>query len=306
MDRTLLITGATGTVSSALIDALSDSDLHLRALIRDEAKAETLRTRGVRVFIGNLNDPRSLPPAFEGVHDLWLLTPNGPRAPENNMNAIWAARRAKVERVVRLSAVRASHDAPTRSGRLHALSDHEIEQSGLRWTILRPHWFMQNLLNEAHDMAAEGEFRLNMGAGRLGMIDARDVAALAAKVLTDGPNRHHGKVYTPTGPRSISFVEVAEQFTQALGTPVRYVPTADSKLEERLLRSGVPRWIVEMLTEYAQAYVSGWGDFTTTDFQEVTGRRPRSLADFARDHAEAFRPMRRLHPHADASRHTGS
>jgi uncharacterized protein YbjT (DUF2867 family) len=288
LDRNLLITGATGTVSGALIGALEYSGFRLRALIRDESKAETLRERGVEAFVGDLGDPRSLPPAFEGVHDLWLLTPNGPRASENNMNAVWAARQAGVERVVRLSAVRAAHDAPTRSGRLHALSDHEIEQSGLGWTILRPHWFMQNLLNEANDVATEGAFWLNMGESRLGMIDARDIAELAAKVLTDGPDLHHGKIYTPTGPQSISFAEVAEQVEGVLERTVRYVPTADEDLEKRLLGFGVPDWIVGMLTEYAQAYVSGWGDFTTTDFQEVMGRQPRSFADFARDHAGAF------------------
>lgn len=294
MDRTLLITGATGTVSSALIDILDDSDFRLRALIRDESKAETLRERGVHTFVGDLGDSRSLPPAFEGVHDLWLLTPNGPRASENSMNAIWTARQAGVERVVRLSAVRAAHDAPTRSGRLHALSDHELEQSGLGWTILRPLWFMQNLLNEADDIATKGAFRLNMGGSRLGMIDARDIAALAAKVLADGPDLHQGKTYTPTGARSITFAEVAEQFEQVLGAAIGYIPTSDEEIEERLLGFGVPEWIVGMLTEYAHAYVSGWGDFTTTDFQDVVGRRPRSLADFARDHADAFTPTRSM------------
>ncbi|MET7299172.1 SDR family oxidoreductase [Embleya sp. NPDC005575] len=288
MNRTLLITGATGTVSGALIDALDDSGFRLRALLRDPSKAETLRARGVETFIGDLDDPRSLPPAFEGVHDLWMLTPNGPRACENNMNAIWAARQANIERVVRLSAVHAAHDAPTRSGRLHALSDHEVERSGLGWTILRPHWFMQNLLNEADDIATEGTFRLNTADGRLGMVDARDIAELAAKVLTDGPNLHHARIYTPTGPRSIGFAEVAEQFERVLGTPIRYVPTTDDEREARLLGFGVPAWIVGMLTEYAQAYACGWGDFTTTDVEDVTGRRPRSVADFARDHADAF------------------
>lgn len=288
MDRTLLITGATGTVSGALIDALAESDLRPRALIRDASKAEALHARGVETVIGDLDDPRSLPEAFEGVDDLWLLTPNSPRAPENNMNALWAARRANIERVVRLSAVHAAHDAPTRSGRLHALSDHEVERSGLRWTILRPHWFMQNLLGEAGDIATGGTLRLDMAQARLGMIDARDIAELAAKIFTDGPDTHHGRTYTPTGPNPISFAEVADRFEQILGTPVRYTPIGHDEREKHLLGFGVPRWIVEMLTEYAQAHTSGWGDFTTTHFHEVTGRQPRSVADFIRDHADTF------------------
>lgn len=247
-----------------------------------------MRARGVQPVVGDLGEPRSLPPAFAGVHDLWLLTPNGPRAPENSSNAVWAARQAGVERVVRLSAVGAAPDAPTRSGRLHALSDHELERSGLGWTILRPHWFMQNLLAEAGDIATEGAFRLAMGDGRLGVIDARDVAEVAATVLTDGPDRHHGRVYTPTGPRPVSFAEVAEQLERVLSRPVRYVPTAAEDVEHRLLGFGVPAWIAGMLTEYARAYESGWGDFTTTDVQDVTGRPPRGIAEFVRDHAAAF------------------
>ncbi len=217
MDRTLLITGATGTVSGALVDALAGSGLRLRALVRDASKAGPLRARGLHAVVGDLDDPRSLPPAFEGVDDLWLLTPNGLRAPENSGNAVWAARRAGVERVVRLSAVRAAHDAPTRSGRLHALSDHEVERSGLAWTVLRPLWFMQNLLNEADGIAAGGALRLNMGEARLGMVDARDVADLAATVLTAGPDVHHGRTYTVTGPQSISFAEVASSSSRCSG-----------------------------------------------------------------------------------------
>ncbi|MGW4956214.1 SDR family oxidoreductase [Nonomuraea sp. NPDC004186] len=288
MSRTVLITGATGTVSTALIDALKGAEVGLRALVRDESGAGRLSEQGAEVFVGDLDDARSLPPAFEGVQDVWLLTPNGPRAPEHSMNAGWAARQAGVERVVRLSVVGAAHDAPNRSGRLHALSDQELEQWGMRWTILRPHWFMQNLLNEAGDIAATGTFSLNLASARIGMIDVRDIAGCAARVLLDDPDRHHGKTYTLTGPRSLTFDEVAEQLRLALGRPVTYLPVGDDAKRKTLLGYGVPTWIVDMLEEYAQAYASGWGDFTTDTVAALLGRPPRDIADFARDHAAAF------------------
>ncbi|MFI6453880.1 SDR family oxidoreductase [Streptosporangium amethystogenes] len=288
MPRTVLITGATGTVSTALMNALEGADVGLRALVRDESRARGLRERGAEVFVGDLDDARSLPPAFEGVHDLWLLTPNSPRAPENSMNAVWAARQAGVERIVRLSVVGAAHDAPNRSGRLHALSDQEIERCGTRWTILRPHWFMQNLLNETGDITATGTFSLNMASARVGMIDVRDIAECAARVLLDGPDRHHGETYTLTGPRSLTFDEVAGALSRALDRPIAYLPVSDDAKRKTLLGYGVPRWIVDMLEEYAQAYVSGWGDFTTDTVATVLGRPPRDISGFARDHAAAF------------------
>ncbi|GAA0936885.1 SDR family oxidoreductase [Actinocorallia libanotica] len=287
MPRTVLVTGATGTVSTALMNALAGADVDLRALVRDASRADGLPAE---VFVGDLDDARTLPPAFEGVQDVWLLTPNGPRSPENNMNAVWAARQAGAERIVRLSAVGAAHDAPTRSGRLHALSDHETQQSGLRWTILRPHWFMQNLLNEASDISASGTFSLNTASGRIGMIDARDIAECAARVLLDGPDRHHGRTYTLTGPHSLSFDETADRLGSVLGRPITYLPVGDDAKRKTLLGYGVPAWIVDMLEEYAQAYASGWGDFTTDTAAALLGRPPRDVSDFVRDHAAAFAP----------------
>ena len=290
MSRTVLITGATGTVSTALMNTLQGADVDLRALVRDKTKADGLREQSVEVFVGDLDDARSLPPAFEGVQDVWLLTPNGPRAPENNMNAVWAARQAGVERIVRLSAVGAGHDAPNRSGRLHALSDRETEQCGIRWTILRPLWFMQNLLNEAGDISATGTFSLNMASARIGMIDVRDIAECAARVLLDDLDRHHGQTYTLTGPRSLTFEEVADQLSLTLGRSISYLPVTDDAKRKTLLGYGVPKWIVDMIEEYAQAYASGWGDFTTDTVTDLLGHPPRDIADFVRDHTAAFTP----------------
>ncbi|MEU8399709.1 SDR family oxidoreductase [Nonomuraea sp. NPDC048892] len=290
MSRTVLITGATGSVSGALMNALPGAGIRPRVLVRDASRARGLRERGAEVFAGDLGDARSLPPAFEGVHDLWLLTPNGPRAPEHSSNALWAARQAGVERVVRLSAIGAAYDAPNRSGRLHALSDQELERSGLRWTILRPHWFMQNLLNEAGDITATGTFALNMGAARIGMIDVRDVAGCAARVLLDDPGRHHGKVYTLTGPRPLTFDEAAGALSRVLGRPVSYLPVSDEAKRKTLLCHGVPLWIADMLEEYAQAYAGGWGDLATGTVATLLGRAPHDITAFARDHATAFTP----------------
>jgi uncharacterized protein YbjT (DUF2867 family) len=285
MSRTILVTGATGGVSSRLIQELlaSKADVRLRALVRSPQKAGPLIASGVDTVVADLDEPESLPPAFEGVDDLWLLTPPGPRAPENNMNATWAARSAGVKRVVRLSAIGAAHDAPTRNGRLHALSDAELQASGLRWTILRPHFFMQNLLGFAPGIAASGNFYLNTAQGRLGLIDTRDVAATAAAVLLDDSKRHDGQIYTPTGPRSLTLSEVAEELARVLDRPVRFVSVPDEAVRAGSIQAGLTPWLAGMMVEYGRAYGANWGDFTTSHVKDVTGKEARSLTDFARD-----------------------
>jgi uncharacterized protein YbjT (DUF2867 family) len=290
MTRTLLLTGATGLVSTALIDSLKDrSGLTLRALVRDPNKAPQLKARGIEAVPGDLDEPESLAAAFDGVSDLWLLTAVGPRAPENSMNALWAAKRAGVERVVRMSAIGAAHDAPSRNGRLHALSDAELMASSLKWTILRPHFFTQNLLASAASIASQGAFYWDMAEGKLAMIDARDIGEYAARVLTSAPDVHHGKIYTLTGPEAVSMDQAAAQLSQGIDKPVRYVPVPHEAARKSMLEMGMSPWLVGMLIEYGTAYAQNWGNFTTPHVPELLGRPARSVLDFARDHAAAFR-----------------
>ncbi|SEG78859.1 NAD(P)H-binding [Nonomuraea solani] len=184
---TILITGATGTVSGAVLKSLAGT-ADVRVLVRDAAKAPS----GVEVAVGDLDDPATLGQAFKGVDTLWLLTAMGPQAPHASMNAVWAARQAGVGHVVRMSAIGAAHDAPTRNGRLHALSDVEPAASGLGWTILRPAFFMRNLLGSVNGDTLYG----GTGEGRIGMIDVRDIGDVAAAVLRD-PARHQGSRPAP-------------------------------------------------------------------------------------------------------------
>jgi uncharacterized protein YbjT (DUF2867 family) len=283
MTKTIVISGATGTVSSALIDQLKGAPgVRVRALVRSEANATKLREAGVEAVLGDLEDPDSLPAAFEGVDEMWQLAPPGPRAPEQSMNALWAARRAGVKRIVRMSAIGAAHDAPTRNGRLHALSDAELQASGLRWTILRPHFFMQNLLGFAASIAA-GALYLNLGQGRLGFVDTRDISAVAARLFLEPGERHDGKIYTLTGPESLSLSDAAKSLSAELGRPVNYVPVSDEQARAAMLQMGMSPWLVGMTLEYGRAYASGWGDFTTSHVSDVLGRAPRSFREFVRE-----------------------
>ena len=92
MSKTILITGATGNVSSGIIEQLKGSGHKLRALVRNPEKAAALKQQGVEVHAGDLDKPWTLEGAFAGAETVWILTPPGPRAPVQSSNALWAAR----------------------------------------------------------------------------------------------------------------------------------------------------------------------------------------------------------------------
>ena len=287
-DAMVLVTGATGTVSTALLAELKGKPgIHLRALVRDAGKAAALVEEGYEVAVGDLEEPETLDEAFDGVDVLWLLTPASALEPSMGSNAVNAARKAKVKHIVRNSAIKAAHDAPNRNGRLHAQVEDAVKASGIPWTILRPHYYMQNLLSSAGSVASDGMLYMNMGEAPVGMIDARDVGVLAARVIED-PSSHAGKIYNPTGPESSTMQNAAEVLGHVLGKPVQYVALPQDAARDAMLGFGLSRWFVGNVVDYGRVYSQGWGDFVTSDFAAVTGQRARSFKQFATDFAAVF------------------
>jgi uncharacterized protein YbjT (DUF2867 family) len=286
MTKTILITGATGNISSGIIAQLKGSAYRLLALVRNPEKAEELKRQGVELRVGDLEKPWTLESAFAGTDIVWVLAPPGPRAPEQCSNALWAARQAGAKHVVRLSAIGAAHTAPTINSRLHALSDAELVGSGIPFTILKPHYFMQNLMMAAQSVAQQGAMYFALADGKMGLIDSRDISEFAAHVLTTAG--HEGKTYTLTGPASISMHQVAAAIGEAIGKAVKYVPVTVEAQRQSILQMGMDEWMANLLGDYSTAYSANWGDLVTDDFQRVMGKTPRSIAQFGRDFAAAF------------------
>jgi uncharacterized protein YbjT (DUF2867 family) len=284
----ILITGATGKVGSALLDNLGNADIDLRALAHDESEAHALGERGVEVVPGDFLEPETLGPALEGASAVFLLTPIHPQQVHQATNVIQAARESGSDpHVVRLSVHQASHDAPTRISRQHAEIEDGLVSSGLPYTLLRPQSFMQNTLMAAQTIASQGRIYQPMKDGRLGMIDARDIGEVAAKVLTEVG--HEGKTYTLTGPAAISFYDVAKTLSEVLDKEVGYVPIPPEKAKEAMLDRDIPGWMADALNEYAKAHSEGYSDWTTDDVERLTERPATSYEEFASDFERVFR-----------------
>jgi uncharacterized protein YbjT (DUF2867 family) len=287
MSETILITGVTGNVAGAILPHLLGRGKTVRGLVRDPAKAEKVRSAGVELVTGDLSSHHSLPAAFAGSDTVVIIHPAGPRAPEQSSNALWAAKQAGARRVVRLSAIGAGYDAPTINGRLHGLSDAEVAGSGLDYTIVKPHFFTQNMLMTAGTVARDGAVYMALGEGKLPMIDVRDIGEFFAGVLlSDG---HHRKTYTITGPAAITMHDFAAAVGGAIGKPVKYVAVPVEAAVAGMRGMGMDDWMVGLMVDYFQAYARSWAADVTGDFAAVVGRPARSVADFARDFAGAFR-----------------
>lgn len=283
----ILIVGATGLVGSATVRQLTTLGVPVRTLVRSAAKATILAGPGIETVVGDLEQPSSLDAALDGVTRALLISPLNPHQVELQGNFVEAARRAGAVHIVKLSGLGTALDSPLRSGWWHAQTEQHIADAGLPFTHLHPPFFMQNLLRSATVIAAQGALVAAMQAGKIAMVDARDVAAVAAEALTsDG---HAGKAYTITGPEALSFQEVAKKLAVATGKRVTYQDVSLDTMRQELVATGIPAWLVEVRMEFAAALRNGYAAAVTDTVQVVTGRPPLTVDAFAREHAALFR-----------------
>lgn len=282
----IVVTGATGQIGGEVVRQLAEKGEKVRALIRAPKKAAHLNHPNVMFVMGDFSDPKSLDEAFKGAKKLFLLTNGDPKQVELQHNAIEAAKRAGVEHVVKLSAMGAQKDSPVNLGRWHYQTEEELKQSGLKWTMLQPHYFIQNVGMLAGSIKSQGAIYVPAKEGKIAMVDVRDIAAVAVAALTE-PG-HEGQTYVITGGEAISFQDVARQLTETTGKPVKYVDVPQEDARKAMREMGMPEWMVNDLVALYGFFAAGHGAATTDVVQRVGKATPRTFAQFAKENAELF------------------
>jgi uncharacterized protein YbjT (DUF2867 family) len=283
----ILVVGGTGTIGSEVVRLLREANVPFKALVRDAAKARDLGACGTDTVAGDLREPQTLPAALRGVDKVFVVTPLVPDQVQMRSALIAAAEAADVKHFVMSTGIGAAPDSPVQIGRWHGENQKQVQESGMAWTFVQPGFFMQNLLMYAPSIREKGEFYMPLGEGKVGWIDARDIAAVAARALTT-PG-HENRAYPVTGPQALSGAEVAAALSAAAGRTVRYVAISLQQAKQAMTSMGVPESLADAMNElYAlapQGHLAGVVDTV----EMVTGRPARTFAEFAKDHASAFR-----------------
>ncbi|GAA2081313.1 SDR family oxidoreductase [Actinomadura alba] len=280
----ILVTGATGTIGRHLVRAFADAGTPFRALVRDEAKGKEL---GCDFVVGDFDQPASIAAALDGVDRLLLNSggalPVAGRQPmvQQQFAVIDAARAAEVSRVVKVSAWRPAPDAKL-SVRAHWEIEQYLKESGLEWSILQPTGYMQNFFTGEGGFARSGTLAGPYGEGRVAYIDAYDIAACAAVLLTG--SRGAGMTYALTGAEALMHEEIATK----LGVPFRDLPPEEAARDLRA--RGLPGWFVEDLLWLYADMASGGLSEVTMAVGDLTGRAPRTFDEFLAAN-EAFTSM---------------
>ena len=276
----ILVTGATGNTGSGLVPTLLAAGARVRALVHTANKAEALRKQGAEVVVADLGDPSALDAVVAGVDKIYLCLFNGPEQANHGRNLLAAARKAGRPHVV--------HHNASGSDRSRIIRDINVIESELRasrlpWTILRPTFYLQNMMMAIPTVQSHGAIYLPMKDGRMAMTDVRDIVDVAAHVLMAPTSAHDGKTYELTTPETFTIAEFATALGAELGKPVNYVPVPISAARESMVGMGMDPWVVDGYMELFEGFADNWGDKTSNDIQTLLDRPARGLHGFVAD-----------------------
>lgn len=273
-----LITGATGNIGSLVTHRLIHRGERPCVFVRNAAKARSLFGDSAEIRVGNLAaDHDSLAAAFAGIDSLFLINSGADLAARDRVASI-AARTTGVRQLVKLSTLDVHSGVGT--GPWHARGEAAVRDSGLAFTFLQTAAFMSNALHWADSIAAEGVLRSSTGDGKIAFIHPGDIADVAVRALTT--RDHHGEALVITGPRALSYAEMATAIGTAIGASVRFVAIADAEV-----RVGTGAY-AKALVDIWRAIRDGRVAMVTDGVQRILGREPTPFDQWATENAGAF------------------
>lgn len=281
---TTLVTGALGNIGSAVIGHLQalGHDVRVADIDLDALRAAHPDAAPTRL---DFTDPTTFPDAVAGVDRLFLVRPPAVARVGPTVNRFLdTAAAARVEHVV-FSSVAGADTNPIVP---HHRIERHLRASGMRWTMLRPGFFAQNLDGAYRtDIRDHDRIVVPSGEGRAAFVDTRDIAEVAAMALDD-PDTHAATGYVLTGPDALSFREVADTLTVELGRPIRYEPASIIGYLRHLGRHGMP--VTQRLVQTVLHVGLRRGDAEAVDptLGRLLGRPPTTLRAHVRDHAHLW------------------
>lgn len=286
---TILVTGATGNIGRQVVEHLVKRGADVRALVRDPLKVSF--PAGVSVVQGDFLDVDSLRKAMSGVSTLFLLNAVVPDEFTQALIALNVARSAGIERIVYLSVIHADVyvNVPHFAGKFGV--ERMIEQMDFKATILRPAYFIQNDLTIEDIITGYGTYPMPIGAKGLAMIDARDIAEIAALELLRREQSEEPLAFDRinlVGPQTLTGTDIAAIWSDVLARPISYSGDNTEGFEQNL-KQFLPAWMAYDMRLMGERFFTDGMLPEAGDVERLTALLGRPLRPY-RDFASAVAP----------------
>lgn len=282
MKGIVLVTGATGNVGSEVVRGLVAREDRVRAATRS-TRGLPFAAHGIDTCAFDFTDPATFGPALAGVDRVFLVRPPHMSKAREFAPFIDAMVAAGVQQVVFLSLLGVERNPIVPHHGIEKL----LRRSGLKWTMLRPGFYMQNLsTTHVADIRDRGVISVPAGHGRTSLIDVRDIADAAVAVLTE--HGHLNRGYSLTGAKAITYTEAAEILSEVTGRTIRYTNPSGAEFARQMAEQGHPSDFITVMRGIYLVAKLGMAGTVTDELAELVGRPAISFERFARDNAALF------------------
>ncbi|WP_298543384.1 NmrA family NAD(P)-binding protein [uncultured Aquimarina sp.] len=289
--KNIFLTGVTGNTGSHIVKELEQTNSKLTALVKESSPENTingLRKKGLNVIKGDVINPKSYQSQLSKTDVALLNVGNSSKQLELEKAYIDVSKNSSLKHLVKFSAFSADDSSPSEILAVHGKSENYLKKERTPYTIVRPNFFMQNILMQAENIKRDNAFYLPMADTKVATIDIRDIATFFKTVLLNERD-FENKEFNITGPEIISFHDMANILSEVLGRTIKYVPITHEQFENSLQRFGLDNWTINALSELNQ-YVQQQDAMAhkTDDYEKVTGKRPRTFKQFIEGHRNIF------------------
>lgn len=285
----ILVIGASGKTGRHLVPDLVARGASVRAASRSPEQLDPTGAEAVRF---DWHEDETWGPAVEGAEAVFLVKPESADVADVVGRFLDVASASGVSRLVLLSECAAqtrSSDHPER--RVEQL----VEASDLEWTIVRPSWFMQDIVDDHffgglvrdHQMIV-----MTTGGSATAWIDARDIADVAAEILANGGAAR--QALNITGPSAFTLDQLAQRISAVTDEAIAGIEESLQSGEERMRAEGAPEEFIAYMTRISESIIAGDTAEVTSDVERLTGRPARSLEAFLSEHAASLTADRRM------------
>lgn len=282
----ILVLNAGGNIGAELVRELTERGAEFTAAYRSEEHIAAAQAKGITAVHADFSKPETLDEALQGVQKVFFVSPPAMQLEAWESNVVAAAEKEQVAHLVKMSVWGAEEEAFI-FAKPHRAVEKKVLAAGLPYTFLRPTGFMQNMLGNAPTIKSQSAFYIPNGEARVAEIDFRDIAKVAACVLTQAG--HEGKAYALSGGSAMTMAERAEVLSAALGRKITYVSPPDAEWKAMMLGVGLPEPQIDGIIDLNHYYIAGASEQVSGTVQEVTGDPPVSYAQFVQDYIEEFR-----------------
>jgi uncharacterized protein YbjT (DUF2867 family) len=279
----ILLTGITGNIGGATARALLAKGVRFRAMVRDLSKAAPWAAQRVELVQGDIEDAEAVKRALAGVDRALLVMPNGQHQEAAEIAFTRTAKAAGLAWIVKLSSPEAVRGTTSPIPLAHIAAEDAIKASGMKWTLVRPSFYMQNFRGSLKTARATGKLSMPMGKGTVALTDNNDAGLFIAHILSD-PNsaQHHGQCYDITGPDPVmSFQQIAQVIGEVIGQKVVYDDCDPKAFQEAIRPFHRNQWhsdaVARLFAEIANGRTPG---HKTDTFEKIMGRPGRSFREY--------------------------